>query len=466
GATTFTFSTAVASGGAYAVTVATQPSGELCTVSAGSGTATANVTSVAISCGAAPTYTIGGSVTGLTEDGLTLDDNGGDTLTVAAGASTFAFSTALTSGTAYDVTVATQPTGENCTASSNTGTASANVTSVAIACVESGVMVSTLAGSGSPGFTNGTGTAAKFDGPAGVARDSSGNLYVADSTNNVIRKVTSAGVVTTFAGTGTQGSANGNALTQAEFNGPSGVVVDSAGNVYVVDENNSEIRLINTSGVVSTFAGSTTIGHADGTGTSASFTAPEGIAMDSSGNLWVTDSGNNEIREITTPGAVVTTVAGSYLTTGHANGNGTAASFNEPIGIAVDSSGNLYVADHNNNEIRKITSSFAVSLFAGSSAGTSGSINGTGNNASFSGPFGVTIDSLGNLFVTDANNHEIRMLTPSAVVTTYAGSTTPGNVNGAASTAEFHYPFGITVDSSGNLYIGDYYNDEIREIVP
>jgi serine/threonine protein kinase, bacterial len=465
GATTFTFSTALASGSAYAVTVASQPNGEMCTVSSGTGTATANVTSVAVSCGVAATYTIGGSITGLTESGLTLDDNGGDTLTVNSGATTFTFSTALTSGATYDVTVATQPLGESCTPSSNTGTASANVTSVAISCVESGVMVSTLAGSGSAGNTNGTGTGASFDGPAGVARDSSGNLYVADSTNNEIRKITPAGVVTTYAGTGAQGSANGSAST-ATFNGPSGVAVDSAGNVYVVDENNSEIRLITPAGVVSTFAGSTTIGHADGTGALASFTGPEGIAIDSSGNLWVTDSGNNEIREITTPGAVVTTVAGSYLTTGRANGNGTSATFDEPIGIAVDSSGNLYVADHNNNEIRKISPSFAVSLFAGSSSGASGSANGTGNAATFFGPFGIAIDSVGNLFVTDANNFEIRMLTPSAVVTTYAGSTTPGNVNGTASAAEFHYPFGIVVDSSGNLYIGDYYNDEIREILP
>jgi serine/threonine protein kinase, bacterial len=468
GSTTFTFSTAVASGGAYSVTVATQPSGELCTVSAGSGTATANVTSVAVSCGAAPTYTIGGSVSGLTEEGLTLDDNGGDTLTVNSGATTFTFATALASGAAYDVTVASQPLGETCTASANTGTASANVTSVTVACADSGVTVGTLAGGGptDPGNANGTGTAATFSAPAGVAVDSSGNVYVAEYQNNDIRKITPEGVVTLFAGSSTaaQGNANGTG-SAASFWNPTGVAVDSAGNVYVADESNNEIRKITPAGAVSLFAGSATgvAGNANGTGQAASFSAPNGIAIDSSGNLWVTDSANNTIREITTPGAVVSTPYGSG-TAGRTNANGTSAEFNTPTAIGVDPvSGNLFVADMANNEIREIdVTTTAVSLFAGSSTGVAGSSNsGTGT---FNHPSGIAIDSAGNLYVADTNNSLIRMITPAKVVTTYAGSSA-GYAGGSSSAAKFDYPFGIAIDGS-TLYVGDDVNDAIRVIAP
>ena len=471
GATTFAFSNSLVSGTTYAVTVASQPTGETCTVSSGTGTATANVTSVVIACVANP-YTIGGTISGLTESGLTLDDNGGDTLTVASGATTFTFATALANGATYDVTFATQPLGENCTATANTGTASANVTSVAVACADSGVAVGTLAGAGptQAGNANGTGTAATFDAPAGVAVDSSGNVYVAEYGNNDIRKITPEGVVTLFAGstagpTG-MGHANGTG-SAASFWNPTGVAVDSAGNIYVADESNNEIRMITPAGAVTTFAGSTTAGNANGTGAGASFSAPNGIAIDSSGNLWVTDSANNEIREITTPGAVVTTPYGNG-TAGLTNADGTSARFNAPAAVAVDPvSGNLFVADRANNEIREINvSTTAVTLFAGSPTGASGSANNaTGTSATFFLPSGIAIDSAGDLFVADTSNSEIRMITPAGAVTTYAGSSA-GYTNGSSSAAEFDFPFGIAVDSSNTLYVGDDVNNAIRVIAP
>lgn len=475
GATTFTFSTAVASGAAYDVTINTQPTGETCTATANTGTAMANVTSVVITCVAnATTFTIGGTISGLTENGLTLDDNGGDTLTVAPAATTFTFATALASGAAYNVTVATQPLGENCTATANTGNASANVTTVAIACADSGVAVGTLAGAGpgpaNTGNNNATGSAATFDAPAGVAVDSSGNVYVAEYGNNDIRKITPSGVVTLFAGSSVGGSAshgtaNGTG-SAASFWNPTGIAIDSAGNLYVADESNNEIRMITPAGVVSLFAGSPTgaTGSANGTGSAATFNAPNGIAIDAAGNLWVTDSINNVIRKITTPGAVVTTPYGSG-TAGRNNAVGTAATFNDPTAIAVDPvSGNLFVADRMNNEIREINvSTNAVSLFAGSSSGALGSSNtGTGT---FDLPSGVAFDSAGNLYVADASNNEIRMITPAVVVTTYAGSTTPGFQNGSSSAALFESPFGIAMDS-GTLYVGDDVNNAIRVIAP
>lgn len=454
GASTFTFATKVT--GAYAVTVATQPTGETCTVSSGSGTATANVTSVAVACTANPTsFNISGTITGLTAAGLKLQYySGGEVLAVGTAATTFAFTQPVPSGTNVKMTVKAQPGFQTCTpgASDFSGPITANITTDTLSCATATATVSLFAGSATAasGDMDGTGSGALFNSPAGVAFDSAGNLYVADFGNNKIRKITPAGVVTTFAGTGAQGSADGPGNT-ATFNGPAGVAFDSAGNLYVADQNNNEIRMITTAGVVSTFAGSTTAGHVDATGTAARFHGPKGIAIDSTGNMWVADSTNDDIRKITIPGAVVTTWAGTG-SAGNVNGNGTSASFSNPVGIAADSSGDLYVADHNNNEVRKIDSSDAVSTFVPASAG-------------LSGPYGVALDSAGNLYVTDSANYEIRMVTPNAVVTTLAGGNL-SNANGTGSAAGFNFPFGIVLDASGNLFVGDFGNNEIRKLVP
>ena len=210
-------------------------------------------------------------------------------------------------------------------------------------------MVTTLAGSGTAGSADGTGTAAQFSGPRGVAVDSSGNVYVADTLNNRIRKITPEGVVSTLAGTATPGHVDTRG-TEAKFNFPERVAVDSSGNVYVADTNNHRIRKITPEGEVTTLAGSTR-GFADGAGTKAWFDEPIGVAVDSSGNVYVADSYNHRIRKIT-PAGVATTLAGS--TADSADGTGTAAKFHSPIGVAVDSSGNVHVADSNNHRIRKI----------------------------------------------------------------------------------------------------------------
>lgn len=316
-----------------------------------------------------------------------------------------------------------------------------------------------VAGSGTIGSANGTGNAASFSHPSGVAVDGNGDIYVADYWNHKIRKITSSGIVSTFAGSGTAGSTNGTG-TAASFYYPHGIAVDASGNVYVADRNNHKIRKITSLGVVSTLAGSGTAGGTDGTGAAASFNIPIGVAVDGLGNVYVAD-GSYKIRKIT-PAGVVTTLAGSG-TPGSANGTGAAASFNNPHGVAVDIFGNVFVTDYGNQKIRKITSAGLVTTFAGS--GVVGSVNATGTAASFSYPTGITIDGAGNLYVADGSK-KIRKITSTAVVTTFAGSGVSGAANGPALAATFAYVTGISINASGEaLYIADYDYHTIRRLL-
>jgi sugar lactone lactonase YvrE len=261
-------------------------------------------------------------------------------------------------------------------------------------------LVTTLAGS-TTGFADGVATAARFSLPFGVAVDAAGNVYVADAGNHRIRKISPAGAVSTLAGS-TQGFVDGSG-TAAQFNNPTAVAVDAAGNVYVADRSNHRIRKISPAGAVSTLAGSTQ-GSADGVGTAAQFSNPEGVAVDAAGNVYVADLNNHRIRKITPAGAV-STLAGS--TAGFADGVGAAAQFNFPSGVAVDAAGNVYVADRSNHRIRKISPAGAVSTLAGS---TQGFADGVGAAAQFSNPEGVAVDAAGNVYVADRSNHRIRKI--------------------------------------------------------
>jgi len=296
----------------------------------------------------------------------------------------------------------------------------------------------------------------------GGAVDSSGNVYVADYFNHRIRKITPAGNVTTLAGSGTAGFADGLGAS-AQFNAPSGIAVDSAGNVYVADDLNHRIRKITPAGNVTTLAGSGTQGSADGLGASASFTQPSGIAVDSAGNVYVAEYRNDRIRKIT-PAGNVTTLAGS--TPGFADGLGASAQFFGPMDVAVDSAGNVYVADTRNHRIRKITPAGNVTTLAGS--GTAGFADGLGASAQFSTPNSVAVDSAGNVYVADNQNNRIRRITPAGNVTTIAGSGTAGFANGLGASARFNRLNGVAVDSTGNVYVADFNNSRIGkiEIVP
>ena len=319
-----------------------------------------------------------------------------------------------------------------------------------------------------PGSADGTGSAARFNSPAGVARDSAGNTYVADTVNSTIRKITPAGVVTTFAGlAGSTGSANGTG-SAARFNGPAAVAIDSVGNIFVADTNNSTIRKITPARVVSTFAGlAGSTGSADGTGSTARFNFPSALAVDSANNIYVADTGNSTIRKIT-PGRVVSTFAGFAGRIGTANGTGSAARFNFPLGVAVDraGTGNIYVGDTSNFTIRQITPAGVVTTLAGS-PGVRGNANGTGSAARFFLPCGMGVDSAGNIYVADADACTIRKITPAGVVTTFAGlAYSAGSANGTGSAARFNLPGDVAVDSSNHVYVADSNNCTIRKITP
>ena len=322
----------------------------------------------------------------------------------------------------------------------------------------------TLAGTaGSSGSTDGTGSAARFNIPSGVSVDSAGNVFVADTTNHTIRKVTSAGVVTTLAGlAGSSGSTDGTG-SAARFNFPTSVAVDTAGNVFVADSSNHTIRKVTSAGVVTTLAGlAGSSGSTDGTGSAARFNFPYGVAVDTTGNVFVADTGNHTIRKVTSAG-VVTTLAGLAGSSGSTDGTGSAARFNSPYGVAVDTTGNVFVADTDGNHtIRKVTSAGVVTTLAGL-AGSSGSTDGTGSAARFNIPWGVSVDSAGNVFVADTGNNTIRKVTSAGVVTTLAGlAGSSGSTDGTGSAARFGSPKGVAVDTAGNVFVADSSNHTIR----
>ncbi|MBI2946819.1 MAG: immunoglobulin domain-containing protein [Verrucomicrobia bacterium] len=331
----------------------------------------------------------------------------------------------------------------------------------------------TLAGTPRSGSTDGKGAAAGFFGPSGTARDAAGNLYLADSGNNTIRKITPDGVVSTIAGSpGVKGNVNGIG-NAARFDVPLGVAVDPGGNVYVADFYNHQIRKIALDGTVTSLAGSTrkTAGSNDASGSLARFYGPSSVALDDAGNLYVADTYNHTIRKIT-PQAAVSTLAGKAGIRGSFDGSGSVARFAFPRGVAVDTSGNIYVADSGNATIRRITSDGIVSTIAGS-AGITGTVDAFGQGALFINPHGIAVNSSGVLYVADSSAHTIRRIPTSPTrnvlfnSSTLAGiPTKSGHMDGPVETATFNIPTGIAVDNTGAVYVAETGNHTIRVISP
>lgn len=330
-------------------------------------------------------------------------------------------------------------------------------------------VVSTLAGSpGLTGSADGMGSNARFFSPGNLSVDAAGTVYVADTLNSTVRKITAEGVVTTFAGVAGVGSSVDGPGNVARFGRPSGLVVDSYGYVFVADSGNSTIRIISPDGRVSTFAGSSgNLGAQDGRGTDAQFRSPKALASDEIGNIFVLDQGvAGMVRKIDLY-REVTTLAGA-VSSGSEDGTAGAVRFSNPFGLAVDAAGSIYIADTDNHVIRKGTrgdysTPYAFSTIAGQPS--AGALDGPGASALFWQPKGVTRDSLGNLYVADTFNHIIRKITPNGRVTTLAGSPgVVGSADGPGSEARFYLPYDLTVDLSGNLYIADQYNHTIRKL--
>jgi hypothetical protein len=324
--------------------------------------------------------------------------------------------------------------------------------------------VITFAGTAeSAGTTDGTGTAALFDFPYGITTDGT-NLYVVDANNNTIRKIViSSKVVTTLAGTaGSSGSVDGT-KTAAKFDFPHGITTDGT-NLYVTDTYNHTIRkIVISSGNVTTLAGTAgTYGSVDGTGSAARFKYPQGVTTDGT-NLYVTDAYNSTIRKVVISSGVVTTLAGTVGSSGSADGTGTAASFDYPVGITTDGT-NLYVADAYNHTIRKVVISSGVVTTLAGTVGSSGSADGTGTAASFFYPYGIYTEGT-YLDVADTGNNTIRKIViSSGEVTTFAGSAgSSGTTDGTGTEAHFNYPAGV-IGYGSYLYVTDANNNTIRRI--
>ncbi|MBI3992328.1 MAG: SMP-30/gluconolactonase/LRE family protein [Candidatus Lambdaproteobacteria bacterium] len=304
-----------------------------------------------------------------------------------------------------------------------------------------------------PGSTDGTGSAARFNYPRGVATDSSGNLYVVDQSNNTIRKITPAGVVTTLAGTAGQAGSSDGTGSAARFDRPLGVTVDGSGNLYVSDHYNFTIRKITPAGVVTTLAGAAGVeypSHVDAAGAAAHFRLPSGIAVDRHGNAYVGGYFNHIIRKIT-PAGNVTTVAGAAGYSGSTDGTGAAARFDAPLGVVIDSSGMLYVADSYNHTIRKVSPAGVVTTLAGTARMT-GRTDGSAAAARFNGPQGIAVDQSGNVYVADWYNSAIRRITPAGAVTTVVDVAGQLPLKAGQKPSPFNHPEFLTVHGD-RLYI-------------
>ena len=330
-------------------------------------------------------------------------------------------------------------------------------------------IITTISGTGIAGFSgdNGAAATAELAGPDGICFDATGNLYIADCGNHRVRKINPSGTITTIAGTGVPlDNGDGGPATAAELNYPIDVTMDAIGNLYIADMVNNRIRKIDALGIINTIAGDG-FGSYNGDGipaTNAEINMPTGVAVDNAGNIYIADGLNNRIRMINTSG-IITTIAGNGMAGNSGDGGpATAAKLNRPYNVRVDNVGYIYISDF--NKIREFTVGGTINTVAGfDTAGYNGD-NIAATNAKLDGPRGIGLDDSGNLYIADSYNYRLRKVDNSGIITTIAGTGTAGyNCDGCqAITSELYNPGAIAVDALGNIYIGDTYNNRIRFI--
>jgi sugar lactone lactonase YvrE len=349
-----------------------------------------------------------------------------------------------------------------------------SILAIAFAINTNAQIITTIAGTGGGGYTGdgGPATAAGLFGPSGITFDAVGNLYISDYNNYRIRKVNTNGVISTFAGGGSCGSnycGDGGQATAAGIKLPNGIALDVTGNLYIVDNGNFVIRKVNTAGIITTYAGG---GSSSGNGiqaTAAALANPMGAACDAAGNLYIADYGANEIFKVT-PSGIITTFAGNG-TRAYAGDGGpaTAASLDAPTDVACDAAGNLYISDFSRGgSVRKVDLSGTITLIAGT--GSCGSLycgdGGPATAAEMYNPYGLTVDAVGNIYIADTENNRIRMVNTVGIIYTIAGNGTRSysGDGGQATAAELNYPSSVSIDAAGNLYICDTGNNAIRKV--
>lgn len=523
----FKFANALPSGTNYAVTITAQPAGQNCMITNGSGVLAGEVANVTITCASTPPpvvmATIGGTIAGMNSGTtLTLVNNGVAPVTYG-GSGAFSFSS--TQGDAYELSVARNPSGQWCQVIGGAGIATAATTPVTVTC-QSAQLVQLAGSGGGAGSADGIGTNSRFNRPMGMVVDSAGNLFVADRDNLVIRKISPAGVVTTFAGSAGQLAHVDATGTAARFGMPIGLAIDSSDNLYVTDGWFSNVRKISSAGVVTTVVskaamlgvpdaapgpgqnvitgivrdsdgtlyiadsgarvirkrmpdGTVSIlagqegpcGHADGAGSVATFCIPTAMALDAGGNLVVIDAGNQLVRKIS-PGGIVSTLAGIAGEVGGRDGPGSTALFgfgsyyndsNLPLaGIIAEPSGSVLVTDYHNGRVRRIAADGTVTTAAGLGEGY---IDGPAASARFRKPTGLAQGADGTIFVAE-DTHAIRKIA-AGQVSTFAGKPIIGDLlDGTGSAAYFNGIYALAADAAGNVYVADHNNNAVRKVTP
>ncbi len=334
--------------------------------------------------------------------------------------------------------------------------------------------INTVAGNGSLGFSGDGGPAAgaRLSAPDGLAIDRMGNLFIVDNGNRRIRKVDKSGVITTVAGSGGSGfSGDGGPATGATFswgfNGHLGIAVDGAGNLYIPDLSNQRVRKVDPQGIITTVAGNGVRDNSGdgGAATSAGLVDPIAVAIDRGGNIYIAESAGNRVRKVDTTGIITTAAGGGPLSGNGDGGPATYAVLNAPWALALDGAGNLYIGDVTARRVRKVDTSGIITTVAGNGSTTDSGDGGSATKAGFA-LTGLAADSAGNIFISESSNR-IREVNTSGIINTIAGTGTGGYAGdgGPATSANLNSPGDALVDSAGNLYIADFFNNRVREVV-